>query len=81
MACESLVLAQGEVPATFALNLTMKWEKVAVEGKSGAFVCCLVRWSAALSLALHFPFDSIVVIRCLLLAVHCLPLRLLFDDS
>jgi hypothetical protein len=39
-AWESLVLAQGEVPATFALNLTMKWEKVAVEGKSGGFVCC-----------------------------------------
>jgi hypothetical protein len=36
---EALVLAQSDLPTTGA-NLTIKWEKVVVEGKSDAFVCC-----------------------------------------
>jgi hypothetical protein len=36
---EALVRAQSDLPTTGA-NLTIKWEKVAVEGKSDAFVCC-----------------------------------------
>jgi hypothetical protein len=38
---EALVLAQSDLPTTAALNLTIKWEKVLVEGKGDdAFVCC-----------------------------------------
>jgi hypothetical protein len=37
---EALILAQSDLPTTSALNLMMKWEKVVVEGKSDAFVCC-----------------------------------------
>jgi hypothetical protein len=36
---EALVRAQSDLPTTGA-NLTIKWEKVVVEGKSDAFVCC-----------------------------------------
>ncbi len=37
---EALILAQGDLPKTGALNLMIKWEKVVVEGKSDAFLCC-----------------------------------------
>jgi hypothetical protein len=36
---EALVLVQSELPMT-GVNITNKWEKVTVEGKSDAFVCC-----------------------------------------
>jgi hypothetical protein len=39
-AWDALILAQGELPTTFPLNLTMKWEKVVVDGKTDAFVRC-----------------------------------------
>jgi hypothetical protein len=38
---EALALAQSaDLPATAALNLTVKWEKVLMEGEGDAFVCC-----------------------------------------
>jgi hypothetical protein len=37
---EALILAQSALPTAGALNLMIKWEKVVVEGKSDAFLCC-----------------------------------------
>jgi hypothetical protein len=37
---EALILVQSDLPKTGALNLMIKWEKVVVEGKSDAFLCC-----------------------------------------
>jgi hypothetical protein len=37
---EALILAQSDLPTAGALNLMIKWEKVVLEGKSDAFLCC-----------------------------------------
>jgi hypothetical protein len=37
---EALILEQSGLPTAGALNLMIKWEKVVVEGKSDALLCC-----------------------------------------